>query len=210
VNHRLPLFAFFAVLGSISASASADEASFGARGPNVIVVDHLIGATRRTAAEVDSNDGFNTTEVGTSFGLYSVFATSAPNMRLGYHRFLSESVSLGAGFQWASNTGLGSSYTILGLHPRIGVAIPLSSSSAFWLRAGGGYTHWDHERDTTEVDWSVGGEAFYVYTPVPHFGWTLGPMVDATLSATFKSRSGGETKLRRRTFGVTFGLLFDM
>jgi hypothetical protein len=133
-------------------------------------------------------------------------------MRLGYHRFVSDSVSLGAGLQWASSSGGDSSYTILGLHPRIGVAIPLSSSSAFWLRAGGGFTHWDGERDSTEVDWSVGGEAFYVYTPVPHFGWSLGPMVDATLSATFKSGSGSgrETKLRRRVFGVTFGLLFDM
>ncbi|MBI2390365.1 MAG: hypothetical protein HYV09_12315 [Deltaproteobacteria bacterium] len=216
MRHRLPLLASLTVTVTVAAStaaAHADELPFGARASTVLVVDHLVGATRTTTTVVDDTKTddvrYHLTEAGSPFGLVSV-PIAGPSLRVGVHQFVTESVSIGAGLQYFSASGSGMKYTIFGFHPRVGFAIPLSPTSAFWLRAGGGYTYWDYAKDSSENDWSVGGEAFYVYTPVSHFGLTFGPMIDHTLSAKYKTDSGRETKLQRTVFGATMGLLFDL
>lgn len=206
----LPLLALFTV-GTISVAAPtearADDLPFGARARTVLVVDHLIGVSRASVSEVDDDDSFHVTTVGSGITVAPFAGTS---LVFGVHQFVTDSVSIGAGLQYAYASGSTSKYTVLGFQPRIGFAVPVSPASAFWFRAGGGYTHWDYEGDATENDWSVGGEIFYVYTPVSHFGVTFGPMIDHTLSAKFKTDRGSESKLQRTVFGATMGLLFDL
>lgn len=202
---RLHHALFALALIAVPSAAHADEpAPFGARAPNVLSVDNLLGATYSVAG--DSNDDYEIAAVGSHPLMLELFVS--PQTRLGYHRFLNDTVSLGTGLTWyAAGGSIG--FTLLGVSPRIGVTFPLSSGLSLWVRAGGGYAHWSYQGDASENDWSLGAEAYLVGTPVSHFGWTFGPMVDVTVSGKYKTERS-ESKVHRNVYGLTFGFFFDL
>lgn len=182
-----------AALLAISSAAHAEpNAPFGERAPFVIGIDHLAGVVHMDDAP------WTLTHIGSGVGLFAPALTP----RIAMHGFVTSVVSLGAAAQvWSVGRDGDQRLSILGVHPRVGAALTLDSHNAFWFRGGGGFIRISEAgRDSTV--WVVAGEVLYVYTPVQHFGITLGPMIEAAVKSTNTSDW--------MVYGLTFGTLVDL
>ena len=121
----------------------------------------------------------------------------------------------------------GPSLTALMFAPRVGYILQFGDSMGLWLRGGVTYYNVSSEREspapggtgTVKTENSTSGLALsldpaFVITPVKHFGFFAGAMLDFGLSGTAKSEqsSGGTTQSQEidqkfNNFGINFGLL---
>jgi hypothetical protein len=222
----LTLFVVAAAAISIAPVARAQEAApFGARADNIIVVDELVGVYRETISHPDASNSSESglIRVGSHAGAFALNETT----RFGYHRMLTPTISLGTGIHFLSRDisfELGSGKeTILGVSPRIGFVFAPSTSGALWLRVGFQYYHRSLGDNDTAWDMGPGAELFYVITPFEHFGITLGPTVELQLAGNESHSTqvcgitgGGcvttsrDEAVRRYTFGLALGFLFDL
>jgi hypothetical protein len=136
----------------------------------------------------------------------------------------SETQSQGAG----SVTNDAAKATYFAIAPRIGYALPLSDLFVFWPRAGFSFNllHISNpdrvngnpgivtSSSTNATQWALSLEPLFAITPVQHFGFFVGPVVDIPLAGTAKTdttRNGQTTTtsfdLAEFHFGVTAGLL---
>lgn len=147
----------------VPTKAVADD-RFGATGRNVFVVEGLAGlASYRKVHPDDNVERGARVHVGV-FGM-------VPFTRLGYHRFVGRSISLGLGAQFLKTDAsfyYGNDATMWGLSPRVGWSVPIASTAAFWLRAGLGLTSAKGE-GTRSGQISLGGEAILVVHPARDF-----------------------------------------
>ena len=213
---RLVMIAVSASTLAAVSFAAADGPSFGARAHTVLVLDNLAGVMNETYGTTDNPTEEGITTFGSGTGLYAFNVVT----RFGVHQFIGDTVSLGAGIHYSDRAAgslerLGRSATIIAFAPRVGFAIPLSGTSAFWFRIGGTYLHASYSGDAgNSHDVMLGSELYYVYTPVEHFGITLGPVIEVGIDGAFTStsRSGPDRtqSTRRRMFGLAFGFLFDL
>jgi hypothetical protein len=115
--------------------------------------------------------------------------------------------------------------TMIAFAPRVGFALPLTPQFSFWPRAGVTYynirvsstntANPPVTNKTTLSGFGVDLEPMFVFTPVPHFGITAGPVVDIPLSGTSHSERTPpgpnpppiDDKVKFLNFGLTFGLL---
>jgi hypothetical protein len=177
VRTRFILGSLFVLASSLAARSSRaqDALPFSERAQNVIVLDNLGGFVHTSSKAQDQR--------ASGANVAGQFATT-PLARIGYHRFLTGGLSLGAGLIYSyekvdlSSIG-GAGNTTFGIAPRVGYAIPASASTAFWLRAGFTYVHGSADNsDSTTWQLMPAAEAFLVLTPVSHFGVTLGPFIE--------------------------------
>jgi hypothetical protein len=200
---------------ALAGPAAAEGSSFGGRAHTVLVLDNLAGAMNSTYGTKDDPTERGISSFGTAAGIYAYSVVT----RFGVHQFVTDSISLGGGFHYsdrgASLDSLGIGSTIFALSPRVGVSVPISDTSAFWFRAGVTYLHSSYKNSAgSSYDLMLGGEIYYVYTPVEHFGITLGPVIEWGVAGSLTRKStttGAESSVdtRRRMFGVAFGFLFD-
>jgi hypothetical protein len=139
---------------------------------------------------------------------------------LGYlHRGSSRETTTGA---MTTSRDLPSGHAIL-FHPRVGFALPLTPLFGLWLR--GGVTYFTASSEQTNVmgtvitNVTVNGFALtldpnLVITPLPHFGVTVGPMLDLPLAGTLtaEQRQGAmststDTSVKVTNYGLAAGLL---
>ncbi len=121
----------------------------------------------------------------------------------------------------------GPSLTALMFAPRVGYILQFGDNMGLWLRGGITYYNVSSESEsdaaggtgTVKTETSTSGLALsldpaFVITPVKHFGFFAGAMIDFGLSGTAKSEqsSGGATTSQEvdqkfNNFGINFGLL---
>jgi hypothetical protein len=226
----LSLLAVAATVGlaSLASNANAQEAApgapFGTRAQNVLAVDEIAGFFRETYSYPDAN---NSSETGLiRFGSHTGVLGLNETVRFGYHRFIAPDVSLGAGLHYLSRDigleiGSGNETTV-GISPRIGFVFAATSAGALWFRVGFQYYHHSIGDNSSAWELGPGAELFYVVTPFDHFGITIGPVVELQLAGKESQTSqvctgtGGcvstskDQNVRRYTFGLALGFLFDL
>jgi len=200
-------------VGALTWSASAQQAPFGYRSPNAITAENLVGVGYdRLKIEGEDPEAMVVT------GLLSPAQDSTLSLpaRIGYHRFVSDGLSLGLLANYLEN---GVSTTTWMVGPRLGYSFAMGDDLAFWLRAGINYS-------TLEVGYGLGtmeawnllgaGDLLFVYTPVPHVGLIFGAIAEVGLAgkASVKSSSplmanGAEQDIRQTFIAGTMGLLLD-
>ncbi len=116
--------------------------------------------------------------------------------------------------------------TVLGIMPRVGYILPLGDVAAFWPRVGLSYSHVSIDSpeetvggvttssSTSQSQLAVHVEPMFTLSPVNHFAFTLGPVVDIPLTGKVKSEStrNGVTASESNDssqfhFGLTAGIL---
>ena len=217
-------FAFVAALlgcalGSTRARADdANEAPFGRRAANVVVLDNLAGFVHESQTFPSEGADYFT---GNYFGLMGL----PPIARLGYHRVINGWITVGLGVHYAdlsSSPGQanGTPIRTWGFSPRVGVIFPLSPMLAVWLRAGFTYLNVNipggvdvndpSQTSPDENQWllTLGGEAQLVVTPTSHLGFTVGPTVEVGVAGNDSVGDQNE-QIRSSIYGVTIGLLAD-
>jgi hypothetical protein len=185
-----------------------EEAPFSQRGHTVIVLDNLGGFVHSEASNP------NVANSGRGTNVWGIFPFS-PVARFGVHEFIGDTgLSLGGAIIYSdSNTSVQQQAgTTFGIAPRIGYAIPFNASLALWLRAGITYITEGFSNPPGGNQWqfSPGGEAYLVITPVSHFGITLGPWIEwgvAGKECTGNNCQGAD--FRQDFYGGTFGILAD-
>jgi hypothetical protein len=199
------LFSLLLLTGTTALSVPARAAGFGERASTVIVVDHFAGFTS-TTFDPERGQSISLLSAGTESGARLLAANLT---RLGVHQIFGGVVSVGAGVHW-SRFDSRDAVTSFTFAPRLGFVHAFSDGAALWLRTGYNYVRTSSGDDFTQTEGLFAVEVPVVFTPVPHFGWMLGPLAEIGLSG--KSRSPGASGLdyRRRVFGVTVGILFDL
>jgi len=182
---------------------------FGVDRPFVLSLENLGGISRITF-EPEGGDSESVTQVGTYFGFIPPFV---PLPRLGLHYFVAPPISIGAILHYSDNDILG---TNLLAGVRIGAGIPLSESTAVWIRGGIAYVSHEIELlgETTFTDVRPGGEVLLVLSPVEHFAFLVGGMFEIGIAGKQESESalGGSSSERdyeHMEFGLTLGILAD-
>lgn len=201
-------------LGALTWSASAQEGgSFGHRAPNAITAENLVGVGY-DRLKIEGEDP----SAGLVVGLLSPLQDSRLSVpaRVGYHRFLSDGLSLGLLASYLEN---GVSTTTWMVGPRVGYSFPMGNDLSFWLRGGINYTSMDIGFGLgTMESWNLlgAGDLLFVYTPVEHVGLIFGAVAEFGLAGKMSIKSdnpmvtGGESQDIRQTFiAGTMGLALD-
>lgn len=202
-------------IAALTTTASAQQGSFGYRSPNAFTAENLVGVGwDRTKEEGDDASGaivVGQLSVGQSRRL------SVP-ARVGYHRFVSDGLSLGLLGSYLEGSGT-TSYMV---GPRVGYSVPLGDELSLWLRAGINYNRAEFSAGLfgKAEAWNLmgAGDLLFVYTPVPHVGLIFGAIAEFGFTGETSVKSGipalgggGElsTDVRQMFVAATAGLLLD-
>jgi hypothetical protein len=193
------------------------------RGLLVLGADRLFPLLSYTAISAGSGTT-SSTQKNTSISLLGGIglAQSFYNVpRLAFDYALTENVTIGgAVFAYITlsatqSSGSGTSsdlskLTLVGVAPRMGYLLPLSSSVWLWPRAGITYDSLTSSPPTgsssTINQFAANIDAMFVLSPVEHVGITLGPEVDVPISGSSSSGSGTSTDTSQFHVGLTAGL----
>lgn len=223
------------VLSAVVAAPSALAADMGSAGTIYIGAERMFGLSfnhekREPAGGTVTNSH---TDIGLLWnpGLNSPY--TIPRMGIDFAVIDNLTVGAGLGF-WTSSSSTktetggttvdqdGDTTTAVLFSPRVGYMIGLSDRLGIWLR--GGFTYFSissssPERNGTKTTSSSNGLAFsldpiFVVSPVEHFGFFGGLMVDLPLSGKVKGETttGGstttnETDTKFQNIGLNFGIL---
>ncbi len=204
--------------------ASAATRGLASRGGQLILgADRLIPLIAYTAISEGSGQS-NATQKSTSISLFGGIglAQSFYNVpRLAFDYAVTDNLTIGgAVFAYfmlsatqSSSTGPSSDaskLTLLGVAPRIGYVLPLSSSVWFWPRAGITYDWLSISPPTgssnTVNQFAANVEAMFVFSPVEHVGITLGPEVDIPIRGSASPGTGPSMDASQFHIGLTAGL----
>lgn len=114
--------------------------------------------------------------------------------RVGFDGFVIDQLSIGGSLGFYSRGGDDDGDGLI-LYPRVGYAIPLAASWAFWPRGGVSYS--DAE-DITRV--ALSGEGQFLWFPQPSWAVMFGPTLDLGISG-----SAGDGDFTDHNFGIQFG-----
>jgi hypothetical protein len=229
------------VLSAVVAAPSALAADLGASGTIYLGAERMFGVSANSfKVDRDGTSTYSNTDIGllwTSSHTLGDNATPSPYTvpRIGFDYaiipnltiggalgFASSSVSIKSERNGATVTQDGDTVTAFLISPRVGYIIGISDSVGIWLR--GGFTYFNLSDKGPEVNGrkstnSVNGFAFsldpiLVLSPVDHFGFFGGIMVDLPLSGTLKNETvqPGRTDsvsydAKATNLGLNFGLL---
>jgi hypothetical protein len=124
--------------------------------------------------------------------------------KIGLHYFVLPSFSVGGALGFESRSGSNSGEDGRGVYtqniatettflvqPKAGYLLMLTPVAGFWFRAGLGFRYdrnrvneYQEDSNVTDSSWHVSGDVLFVITPVPHFGFYIGPTGDVSLSGT--------------------------
>jgi hypothetical protein len=199
--------------------ASAETHGLASKGELILGADRLFQLI--TYAAISQGSGASSSSgKTTSLSLFGGIGTGIYNIpRLAFDYAVTDNLTIGgaafAHFTLSSTTSSGggpsndtTKIRLLGVAPRIGYVLPLSSSIWFWPRAGLTYDVLTFSQPTgtssSLSQFAANVEAMFVFSPVEHVGITLGPAVDVPISG---SLSGGPpTDTSQCQVGVTAGL----
>jgi hypothetical protein len=132
--------------------------------------------------------------------------------RLSFDYFVIDSLSIGGSISYASldqdepgNEDDDSSAFILA--PRVGYVWMFSDVIGFWLRGGITYHSYDDEGvlgDFEETGLAFTADPVFVITPVTHFGFVVGPLLDITITGE-REFGPAEADTRYTNFGIAMG-----
>jgi hypothetical protein len=180
---------------------------FGDKGQLAITGENLfvLSTERRAETSPTGGDDINVTNrqgflVGTTVDSFS------PRIpQVGAHYFIIPSLSIGGTIGYE---GRGGSHTpppngpiqpasipkddasTFVFNPKVGYVLPLTSMFGFWFRGGLGVYHFGQSDgiDARNKDgftfWFVSLDALFVFTPVQHVGFYLGPQGDITFTGS--------------------------
>ncbi len=181
--------------------------------PAVLTFENFGGAMYERAKTPGEKAG-ESTAVGT---FTSFLPLNQPLPQLGFHYFVAPPLSVGMGIHYSDRDIYGSTFEI---EPRVGVAFPIESGTAFWLR--GGITYFNYSFSTlgkeTFSGVAPGGEALLVLQPVDHFGFLVGARCLVSVGAKAKvegisfgsaSTPSTTTDFSMLQAGLTVGIMSD-
>ena len=173
-----------------------DTSDFGRRSSVVLGIDNVFGYLN----EGISKRGGDLEDKGFFPGVYGP--------RFGFDSVGTNGLTIGTGLQlWRAHLkGSDGDATIVHLAPRIGYAAPLGKSVGAWIR-GGPNAMSQFAKDESQIYLSLRLEAFFVVTPVPHFGLMLGPSLDFGLVT---SRSKGSSEGTWHSQGFLLGMFGEL
>lgn len=196
-----------AALAWTASTAAAQSDLLGHSGTFAIGGEHLFGVGHASASlEPDGGGKVTSSSTEVSFLLSGGSQSPFTAPRLGFDAFVTDGVSIGGFFGvvsqssevetesptinggTASSNNDGPSETAFVLGARFGYAYMFSDTVGIWPRLGLSYF-----TDTTEAsdgdEITVNGlalsvDALLVVAPIPHFGFTLGPVLDLGLTGS--------------------------
>jgi hypothetical protein len=193
------------------AESATEAQGFGERASTIFSVESVFGYLTQS---YDPNNGGG----GLSFTHSGFFPTGFMGTRIGLHHVLPSGVTLGGlfGFAYESGTGPDSSdLTAFNLGPRVGYAgaLPKAKMLGYWARVGPSFQliHVGNSRSSNSTDiWALdlSLEAFFVWTPVEHFGVLAGPSFDIGIAGNASSGNTSEG-FKYASSGINAGLVFD-
>jgi hypothetical protein len=215
------------------------QARFGDKGQLAITGENLFGLQTERVGESVPNPMFPNTETTTTsnrFGfLYSQGTPTPHGPQVGAHYFIIPSLSLGGTLGYESRAGSQtrvqnngvtvtndtpnvSTFTFL---PKVGYALMFRDKVGFWFRGGLGVfrvetSEANSPRKDSDTWWLLSLDALLVVSPVPNFGFYVGPQADISFSGTHSNTDnrGIETSWGSsyRDIGLGAGLVgyFDL
>jgi hypothetical protein len=230
------------VLSAVVAAPSALAADLGASGTIYLGAERMFGVSANSF-KVDRTDGtqtYSNTDIGLLWSAsHNIGDNAVPSPytvpRLGFDYAIIPNLTIGGALGFASSslsvktdragattTQDGDTVTSFLISPRVGYIIGISDSIGIWLR--GGFTYFNISAKSPEVNGrkttnSANGLAFsldpiLVLSPVDHFGFFGGLMLDLPLTGTLKNETvqPGRTDStsvdsKATNFGLNFGLL---
>jgi hypothetical protein len=187
------------VSSAIASTGSAQDSGFAESGALVFGADRLFGVlhTSTTIGEDAAETTTSSTEISLlTRGAESASPYAAP--RLTFDGFVTDGISLGGTLGVTSQSveidppiGMdqdGPSETAVIVGGRIGYGHMFSDTVGLWPKLGLTYfTDSLEDRDGDEIDISglaMSADVMLVIAPVPHFGFTIGPVLDLGLTGS--------------------------
>jgi hypothetical protein len=202
-------------------AAAVDEGArgFGERGSVLLSVENVFGVLDQTYSQGSGNTGTSTTLDDNGF-----FPQGFVGTKLGINGLLSSGITLGGivgVWNQTSTNQNGGSFTVFNIGPRIGWAGCLKKHKAlgFWGRVGPTFQYVNASNGGNNggsEDWALAlsFEAFFVWSPVDHFGLLAGPTVDAGLTGhASQNNPGGQSQgsdFGYHAVGMSLGLVFEL
>ncbi|MEZ4370622.1 MAG: outer membrane beta-barrel protein [Polyangiaceae bacterium] len=213
----------FALAGLVSFNAAAAD-ELGEPGQIALGAERVFGLNFFShKLELDGNES---TTSGTSIGLiFNDAATPYTVPRVALDYMVADGVSIGGSLGYVSqssetetktsagsNTQDNGSVSSFVIAPRVGYVIPVADGADFWVR--GGITYYsrtvspDQGDDSKDSGLGLGLEGMFVLSPIPGFGFSIGPTVDFGLSGT-QDPGGGAQELDSKytNFGLNAGVV---
>lgn len=201
---------------------------FSAKGTMIVSAERAFGVTT-TAVSADGGGGNSQTEHQTQFGLLWGSSGSAFTVpRLGFDVVVVDHVTVGGsvGFVTGSSSvetnvnGQSSSQdgpksTTLAFAPRGGYLFQWDNLG-LWLR--GGFTYWSTASEgqassaggasgkSTTTGFAIDLEPTFLWSPVTHFAFTAGVVLDVPISGSVSADGGGSADRKVSNAGVVAGL----
>jgi hypothetical protein len=192
LRNRLALVAALAACG-IPSAGSAQDSGFARSGLLVFGADRLFGVlhTSMTIGEDDAETTNSSTEISLlTRGAEIASPYAAP--RLTFDGFVTDGLSVGGTFGVTAEsteaelpTGTeqdGPSETVIIIGGRVGYGYMFSDTVGIWPKLGLTYftdTIEASNGDETDIDGlAFSADVMLVIAPVPHFGFTVGPVMD--------------------------------
>lgn len=229
------------VLSAVVVAPSALAADLGASGTIYLGAERMFGVSANSfKVDRDGTSTYSNTDIGLLWGASHTLGDNAvPSPytvpRIGFDYAIIPNLTIGGAIGIASSslgtkterngasvTQDGDTVTSFLVSPRVGYIIGISDSVGIWLR--GGFTYFSLSDKGPEVNGrknssSASGLAFsldpiLVLSPVDHFGFFGGLMLDLPLTGTLKNETvqpGQTTSVsydaKATNFGLNFGLL---
>ena len=220
----------------LPAAASAQSDGGFQRGTLAIGAERMTGLyfySFKSQVPIDgTNRSVDVTTSGTQLNLLwnsnlvdvprGIGANPASVPRLGVDYMGTDLVSVGgsvgyfsaSGSQKQSDTGVSvDTVTVSGFAfaPRVGFALHLGSSFLFWPRVGVSYFHIKGERSgggsTSGSIWDIVAEPMFVYSPVPHFGFAFGPLLELGVAGSYEIRDNNGVSRSTDTTVTNYGAI---
>lgn len=188
---------------AVTASASADPVpGLGVRDRNIITAENLFGSLELNQKTGDDNEK----EAGSVTQRYVPLAGLT---QLGYHRVISDQVTLGMNVLVGRSKADGSDANVAAyLRPRVGYTLPLSPTFSVWLRGGVLVAH-ERAGEDRRSALSGGADVLVALTPAPHVGLFGGLLFEAPLWGRSKTSGRDSEKYELTSTGLTVGALVD-
>lgn len=205
--HRIAFAGFLLGMLGVAASSAQAEPELGARGELIFGADRLSPLLSYSRTTQNDNNGNTVTTSTTSLSLLwngtaqdiyniprlGIDYVVAPNITVGGNLFVTVPMSSKQSVtdQGTTVTQDNDKVSAFGLAARAGYVMPLGPKLALWARGGLGYGRVattsprnNGDRYTSVSQFGLNLEPELVFSPGPHVGIMIGPVVDIPLSGT--------------------------
>lgn len=194
--------------GVLGVATPAKAQEFASKGTAAFGADRLFGLTLHHESDEVGNNQF-VTQDSTDFGLawrptFDIYEVP----RFSFDYFLMHGLELGGSLAFASYGGDRADNAAFLLAPRVGYCWMFTDSVGFWLR--GGITYHNRDGHGREGEWGLAfsAQGMFVFSPVDHFAFELGPTFDITMVGKRTRDNGPDLNRHYRDIGIfNFGLM---